>query len=232
MHAGPMYSLTDLRAATEDLLATLDAVPDDDFAQDSLLPDWTIGHVAGHVALNSEGLARAARGLLDGVPRTMYDSNEVRAADIAELAAATPTQIRQRVRAGADDLHAALSDLHERTDLLGTEILRTPDGERRFRGEDVAWMRAREIYIHHADLGLSYTRHDWPEAFWRPLIEQFARKVSARLVAGDVNETWQADVVGPTVRGTAADLAWWLTGRPAGDGLDSDSGELPRIEAW
>jgi maleylpyruvate isomerase len=36
----------------------------------------------------------------------------------------------------------------------------------------------------------------------------------------------------PVVTGTAADLAWWLTGRPAGDELSSSGDELPVIEGW
>ena len=48
----------------------------------------------------------------------------------------------------------------------------------------------------------------------------------------DVGRTWTFDEGGPTVSGTAADLAWWLTGRGDGAGLTSDDGELPGIGAW
>jgi maleylpyruvate isomerase len=53
----------------------------------------------------------------------------------------------------------------------------------------------------------------------------------ATAYATDLDRTWELGD-GPTVSGTAADLGWWLTGRGAGEGLSSDSGELPRIEEW
>ncbi len=34
------------------------------------------------------------------------------------------------------------------------------------------------------------------------------------------------------VTGTAADLGWWLTGRPAPETLSCSHGELPEIGAW
>ena len=46
------------------------------------------------------------------------------------------------------------------------------------------------------------------------------------------NRTWSFGDGGPTVTGTTAALAWWLTGRGSGEGLDVDEGELPGIEAW
>ena len=35
-----------------------------------------------------------------------------------------------------------------------------------------------------------------------------------------------------TVSGAGTALAWWATGRGTGDGLTSDDGRVPRIEAW
>ena len=32
--------------------------------------------------------------------------------------------------------------------------------------------------------------------------------------------------------GTSAALGWWLTGRGSGEGLTSDSDELPEVETW
>ena len=37
---------------------------------------------------------------------------------------------------------------------------------------------------------------------------------------------------GPVVTGTSAALGWWLTGRGTGEGLTSDSNDLPEVETW
>jgi maleylpyruvate isomerase len=36
----------------------------------------------------------------------------------------------------------------------------------------------------------------------------------------------------PVVTGPAADLGWWLTGRPSPQTLSCSRGELPEIGAW
>ena len=55
------------------------------------------------------------------------------------------------------------------------------------------------------------------------------------LVATDLARTWPGDAP-TTVRGTAADLAWWLTGRAPlptrPSSLVADGGPLPEIGAW
>ena len=63
------------------------------------------------------------------------------------------------------------------------------------------------------------------------VVDQLAEQVPTTLHAVDVDRTWQGGPGAPTVTGTAADLAWWLTGRGSGEGLTSD-GDLPGIEAW
>ncbi len=53
-----------------------------------------------------------------------------------------------------------------------------------------------------------------------------------RAHATDLDRTWSFGEGGPTVSGAGSALGWWLTGRGDGDGLTSDNGGLPRIEAW
>ncbi len=124
-------------------------------------------------------------------------------------------------------------------ELYGSRIERTPGSERRFTAGRVSEMRLREVEIHHADLGLGYTRADWPVSFSARLLDamvkrdDWAEPFTAAPV--DLDRTWQCGDVAegsPTISGTAADLAWWLTGRGDGDGLTSDDGDLPRIEEW
>ena len=71
--------------------------------------------------------------------------------------------------------------------------------------------RRREIEIHHADLGASYTQHDWPDDFvavWLPRLRtHFGDQVAADVGLDERDE-----------------LAW-LYGRFAGD-------DLPVLPPW
>ena len=97
-------------------------------------------------------------------------------------------------------------------------------------------MRVREVEIHHADLGLDYTAADWTPDFVALLLEArvAAYDGSAGFVAHatDLDRSWTFGSGGPTVSGFGSALAWWATGRGTGDGLTSDDGRVPRIEAW
>ena len=97
-------------------------------------------------------------------------------------------------------------------------------------------MRLREVEIHHADLDLAYTWADWPSDFTALLLDGRSKihdgaPFTAHAV--DLDRSWAfGDGDGPTVSGPGAALAWWATGRDPGEGLTSDRGELPRMEAW
>ena len=45
-----------LAAANQRLVRVVDALDDATFATPSLLPDWTVGHVVAHLALNGEAV--------------------------------------------------------------------------------------------------------------------------------------------------------------------------------
>ena len=91
--------------------------------------------------------------------------------------------------------------------------------------------------IHHADLGTSYTRADWPRDFVAELLNTVVVDHAAsgpfQLRATDLGRDWSVGGDGgPTVMGAGADLGWWLTGRGEGEGLSCDAGELPSLGPW
>ena len=224
--------LEELAGASRRLVRMVDGIAEPSYAEPSLLPDWTRGHVIAHLALNAEGLAGALRGLTEGTSVPMYASQEARDADIAALGAAGPEAIRSRLLGGVTDFVDAVAAVPQ--EAWGVEIDRTP-GRRAFKAGAVVGMRHREVEIHHADLGLGYTRADWPNSFAVRLIESMAKRFpdeALTLHATDLDRSWQLGPGGPTVSGTAADIAWWLTGRGEGEGLTADDGALPRMEAW
>ena len=118
------------------------------------------------------------------------------------------------------------------------EIERTPGSDIAFPAAAVTSMREREVEIHHADLGLAYTRANWPAEFCARLLNLTTDGEGAArgfwVHATDLDQRWHCGEGedGVTVSGAAADLGWWLTGRGDGEGLTSNDGVLPRIEEW
>src|SRR4029450_1087324 len=86
-----------LHESTQRLVRTVDSLPDDAFGEASELPDWTRGHVVAHLTLNAEGLAGALPALVAGEPTPMYRSQDSRDEDIDKLAAAEPSELRDRL---------------------------------------------------------------------------------------------------------------------------------------
>jgi maleylpyruvate isomerase len=207
-------------------------MPERAYAEPSLLPGWTRGHVVAHLALNAEGMSGALRGLTEGTSVPMYASPEARDADIAALGKAAPEAIRSRLLGGTTDFVSAVSAVPD--EAWRVDVDRTPGG-RTFKAGSIPDMRHREVEIHHADLGLAYRHTDWPLEFAVRLIEAMAqrdRPAPFSVRALDLGRTWQLGDGGPIVSGPAAELGWWLTGRGDGAALSSDNGALPRIEAW
>lgn len=223
-----------LRDATARLVRTVDGFSDEEFAAPSLLPGWTRAHVVAHLTLNAEGLEGALTGVVQAEPVPMYASQEARDADIEQLSGAEPATLRARLLGAATELDDAIAAVPD--DAWDTVIERTPGSRRTFRAGAVPAMRLREVEIHHADLGAGYSHRDWPAAFPVLVLEAMAKRgpASRPFTAApiDLDVTFTYGEGGPTVTGTAADLAWWVTGRGAGEGLTSDDGELPRIEEW
>ena len=119
---------------------------------------------------------------------------------------------------------------------------RTPGGPD-FALRNVVLMRLREVEIHHADLGCGYTADDWPEDFRVILLESMTKRpypAPFDVRPTDLDRAWHygspvEDGDGravPVVTGTSAALGWWLTGRGSGEGLTSNTHELPEVESW
>lgn len=218
------------------LVRTVDALSSSEYAEPSQLPGWTRAHVVAHLALNAEGLAGVLHGAHVGQPQPMYASPGARDADIEELATAAPADLRERLLAGTARFGEALVAMHE-TDWDG-RFERTPGGPD-FALRNVTLMRLREVEIHHADLGTGYTPDDWPDDFRAILLESMTKRpypTPFDVRPTDLDHTWhygQGDAGnGPVVTGTSAALGWWLTGRGSGEGLTSDSNDLPEVETW
>jgi len=232
MPDAPLLALLD--AGTRRLVRTIDGLPDDQYPQPSLLPGWSRAHVIAHLTLNAEGLSAALEGVHEGRPVPMYASQEARDGDIVALAtSASPGTLRDRFLGSTTVIGEWVEEL---ADNLADHLIERVPGGRSFPAGEVGHMRVREVEIHHADLGLDYTAADWTPDFVALLLEArvAAYDGSAGFVAHatDLDRSWTFGSGGPTVSGFGSALAWWATGRGTGDGLTSDDGRVPRIEAW
>jgi maleylpyruvate isomerase len=227
--------------ASARVVRTVDGFHHDDWRTPSLLPDWTRAHVVAHLALNAEGMARALSGVVadeDQQPPTMYDSDDKRDSDIADLSAADPSEIRDRLLAGVTTLEEAIDAIPD--DQWETRVERTPGG-RAMRVGAFPGMRWRELEIHHVDLDAGYSRADWTLEFAEHLIDAMAKRVAPEhpfeVRPRDSQRTWviddgESEYPVPVVTGPAVDVAWWLTGRSIPDSLSFAHGDLPQIGAW
>lgn len=220
--------------ADQALVRTVDGLDEAAYAGDSLLPDWSRGHVVAHLALNAEGLAGVLHGAHLGQPPAMYASPAARDSDIADLAAAGATELRDRLLASTTRFADALAAMQD--DDWAGRFERTPGGPE-FSLRSVALMRVREVEIHHADLDAGYSLADWPADFCALLLESMTKRhhpAPFSVHPSDLERTWHygEGEGGPVISGTSAALGWWLTGRGAGAGLTSDAGSLPKMEPW
>jgi len=238
-----------LPEASQRLVRTVDGFQGEDWTAASLLPGWTRAHVVAHLGLNAAALSRALRGLVadeddqrdqhERAPRTMYDSDEQRDEDIALLAAQDPSELRATLMAETTILQEAVDAVPH--DQWEARIERTPGG-RAMRAASVPGMRWRELEIHHADLDAGYSCADWTQDFAEHLLDAMAKRLrpeqAFEVKPLDSSRTWllgdggEAEYAVPIVTGPAADLGWWLTGRPPSAALSCSRGELPSIEGW
>lgn len=228
--------LDDLAEAERRLARTVDGLHGDDWQAPSLLPGWTRAHVVAHLALNGEALHDVLRGELEKEQVPMYESQESRDQDIADLAGAEPADLRKRLLTTLTQFTDAL--LAVPADGWEARFERTPGGQT-LPLAAIPVMRLREVEIHHADLGCGYSPDDWPQAFAELVVDGMVKRLDPehgfRVAPLDSQHTWDVGGVGedvPAVTGPVRQVAWWLTGREASPQVTCSRGELPTIGGW
>jgi maleylpyruvate isomerase len=228
--------LDDLAEAEQRLARSVDALHGDDWHAPSLLPGWSRAHVVAHVALNGEALRDVLRGEVDHERVPMYASQEQRDADIVELAAAEPSELRERLLATHTQFTEAALAVPE--DVWERRFERTPGGQT-LPLAVVPVMRLREIEIHHVDLDCAYSPDEWPQAFAELVVDGMVKRLDPeqgfRIAPLDTRNSWDVDGVGDdpvVVTGPVRQVAWWLTGREPSPQVTCSRGELPTIGGW
>lgn len=230
-------ALSLLTDATDALLDDVRRLDDAAVRRPSLCTGWTRAHVLAHVARNADAMVNLVTSASTGLPRAMYASQQARDGDIEAGAGRSAAELEADVESSAERFLAALVDLP--ADRLTARV----EGRSgtRLPAHDLLWMRLREVVYHHVDL-------DTGAAFEGQVREVVARglaEVPPRLEAGGApGMTWhvadpdpapaEIEVAGGglVVRGTAADLLGWGTGRSGGEGLTTEGAALPRLPDW
>jgi maleylpyruvate isomerase len=223
-------------AAGHRLTRTVDALTPADWRSDSLLPGWSRAHVVAHLALNGEALGDVLRGVVEGHPVPMYESQERRDADIEELAGAERAELRDRLLASLTTFVEAGWAMPQAA--WAGRFDRTREGPS-LPLDAIPLMRLRELEIHHADLGAGYTADDWSTGFSERVVDGMVKRIDPdagfRVVPLDSQRTWDVGSVGDdplVVTGPVAAIAWWLTGREPDPRVSCSRGSLPAIGRW
>ncbi len=185
------------------------ALDDAAFAGASGLPGWTRAHVVAHVALNAFALGNLAEWATTGVETPAYPSPAARDADIELHAHWSPAELRQLTARSGEHIVAAWSRVPD-----WSVLVRNSQGRELPVGETV-WLRTRELWIHAVDLADGTRFTDAPPEFLDGLLHDIRSTWAKNGVALTLEATDRGDAAGD-VRGTAADLAAWATGRPGG----------------
>ena len=234
---GLAAGLDEMAAATDRLLATVDALDEAALHADCLLPGWTRGHVLAHVARNADAMVNLVTSARTGQPLVMYPGGRVERDAQIERAAGRPLgDARLDLAESAERLLAAFADFP--TEGLGREVTLASGGTG--FGWEIPLLRTREVEIHHVDLDAGYTPDDWSPEFAARTLDQLSPFfLSARecpvgsLVATDADSRWEVAADGPELSGRTSDLAAWLVGRSPGQRLAlAGEGVVPAAPTW
>ena len=157
----PAANIGLVRAGTRRLLSTIDGLTDDQAHEASRLPGWNRAEVLTHLARNADGTRRMVEAAARGEVEAQYPGGvEARATEIAAGRETTAAEVLCDVRCSHEAMMDAWQALPEDAwDRVGRAI----SGDRSMR--EALWSRAREVEVHHVDLGLGYSPTDWPPVY-------------------------------------------------------------------
>jgi maleylpyruvate isomerase len=226
-------AFAELEAGTGRLFTTLSRLTDADLREPSLLPGWSRGHVATHLARNADSYSNLLDWARTGVETPQYPSLERREADLTAGAGRSSAELLEDVRAAAERFAARVRTLPEPA---------WRSTVRAFHGWEhpacyTVHRRRREVETHHADLDAGYSDADWPESYVRweltgtlAWLRERGGLDASRVRATDLDVDVRLGGEGPEIEGTARALVVWLSGR--GTGADLTGGPLPAPPTW
>lgn len=224
------------RRGTAHYSGQLALIDNADFGRDTLLPDWTVAHLAAHVAYNAAALCNLMEWAETGEEKPMYSSPQARNEEIAFGATLLPDAIRNLHDHTLVRLDVAWRDA---TDAAWQAEVKTAQG-RTVPASETLWMRTREVWLHAVDLSVRAEFSDIPEVILATLLPEIAAKwrgggdgAGLVLVNTDSGERIEVSPGDTTVEihGSLPGLTRWAAGRGA-RGVTSPQGEVPAPPRW
>ena len=192
------------------VVGALRDLTDDQVVQPSLLPGWTVGHVATHIARNADGHVRMLAAAMRGEIGQMYPGGrDQRTADIDAGSRRSAAALALDVSDSAAQLEATWAAMSSEawaghgSSIAGTMVM-----------SDLPVIRWREVAVHHADLGIGYSWSDWDADYVRLELARLTMLWASRKPMGLTTLPPQA-----LSASTHQRLAW-LLGREVIDGLE------------
>lgn len=196
-------------SAHQRLLVSLENLTDEQCRQDSLLPNWSRGHVLTHLARNADSHVNLLQSAVRGEVGKQYPSIEKRNADIESGSSRNASELVVDLRVSIYGLEAAWASANEKVwsgqgRNLGGNIIEI---------SSLVFLRWREVEIHHADLGFGFGYDDLTDLYVRLELDQQIMLWRSRKPMGMTELPDIAKKLSPSQR-----LAW-LMGRVVVDGL-------------
>ena len=196
-------------AAHQHLLAALENLTDDDCRQDSLLPNWSRGHVLTHLSRNADSHVNLLQAAVKGEVGEQYASAEQRNGDIERGSTRSAEELVMDLRLSIYGLEAAWASANEKAWSGQGRTLRGNVIEM----SSLVFLRWREVEIHHADLNLGLGYDDLTPLYVRLELDQQIMLWRSRKPMGMTDLPEIAKKLSPSQR-----LAW-LMGRVEVAGL-------------
>ena len=196
-------------AAHQRLLAALENLTDDDCRQDSLLPNWSRGHVLTHLSRNADSHVNLLQAAVRGEVGEQYVSAEQRNGDIERGSTRSAEELVMDLRLSIYGLEAAWASANEKAWSGQGRTLRGNVIEM----SSLVFLRWREVEIHHADLNLGLGYDDLTPLYVRLELDQQIMLWRSRKPMGMTDLPEIAKKLSPSQR-----LAW-LMGRVEVAGL-------------
>ena len=196
-------------SAHQRLLASLENLTDAQCRQDSLLPNWSRGHVLTHLARNADSHVNLLQSAVRGEVGKQYPSIEKRNADIESGSSRNASELVVDLRVSIYGLEAAWASANEKVwsgqgRNLGGNVIEL---------SSLVFLRWREVEFHHADLGFGFGYDDLTDLYVRLELDQQIMLWRSRKPMGMTELPDIAKKLSPSQR-----LAW-LMGRVVVDGL-------------
>ena len=158
----PQADIEGATASHARLLATIDALTDEDAGRPSLLTGWTVGHVLTHLARNADSHVRLLTAAAAGDSVEQYQGGR------PARGFAIDTGAGRRASELVDDVRSASGRLEE----LWVALPDTTWDGHGFNADGDRWPcaqlpfhRWREVEVHLVDLGLGPSWSEWPDAY-------------------------------------------------------------------